>query len=347
MRLPTVTDEVQRRVLITAVPFGEHNQASLGRLRDAGLEYVLNPLGRHLSEIELGGFIPPFGALVAGTEPITPAVMDKATHLKLIARVGIGLDNIDLLEARRRGIGVTYTPDAPAPAVAELTLGMGLALLRRIHLADRSLRAGTWSRLMGRPLTGSTVGVIGVGRVGSRLIRLLRGFSDVRLLANDIEPDRAFGKTHSVSWVDRETLFRESDIVSVHVPLTPETYRLVGRAELTAMKPTAMLINTARGGIVDETALAWAIREGQIAGAAVDVYESEPYTGELTSLENCLLTCHMGSMSEDCRLPMEQEAVDDVIRFFRGKTLARPVPSDEYEVAAIASPSHELSRGRS
>lgn len=342
-----MTDDVPRRVLITSVPFGQHDQTSLEQLRDAGLEYVINPVGRHLSESELGDLIPPFGALVAGTEPITAAVMDRAPHLKLIARVGIGLDNVDLLEARRRGIAVTYTPDAPAPAVAEFTLGLILSLLRGIHQADRSLRAGTWSRLMGRRLAGSTVGVIGVGRVGSLLIRLLSGFSGVVILANDIAPDRVFGQSYGVSWVDKETLFRESDIVSVHVPLTPETYRLVGREVLTAMKPTALLINTARGGIVDEVALAAAIREHQIAGAAIDVYESEPYAGELTSLENCLLACHMGSMSEDCRAQMEQEAVDDVIRFFSEKPLARPVPSDGYEAAAIASPSHQLSKGRS
>ena len=135
--------------------------------------------------------------------------------------------------------------------------------------------------------------------------------------------------------------------MSVHVPLTPETYRLVGREVLCAMKPTALLINTARGGIVDEIALASALREHQIAGAAIDVYESEPYAGELTARENCLLTCHMGSMSEDCRIQMEQEAVDDVVRFFDGKPPARPVPPDEYEVAAIARPSPQLSRGRS
>ena len=340
-------DDVPRRVLITTVPFGQKAQAPLGQLRAAGLEYVINPLGRRLSESELSGLIPPFGALIAGTEPITAAVMDKAPHVKLIARVGIGLDSVDLPEARRRGIAVTYTPEAPAPAVAELTLGVILSLLRGIHQADRRLRAGTWSRVMGRRLAGLTVGVIGVGRVGRRLIRLLRGFSGVNVLANDIEPDRVFGQSRGVSWVDKEILFRESDIVTVHVPLTPETHRLVGREELGAMRPTALLINTARGGIVDEIALASALREHQIAGAAVDVYESEPYAGELTSLENCLLTCHMGSMSEDCRAQMEQEAVDDVVRFFDGKPPARPVPSAEYDVATIARPSPQLSGGRS
>ena len=334
----TMTD-VPRCVLITSVPFGRHDPTSLGQLRDAGLEYVINPFGRHLSEEELGDLIAPFGALIAGTEPITSAVMDNAPNLKIIARVGIGLDNVDLVESRRRGIAVTYTPNAPAPAVAELTLGVILSLLRGIHHADRQMRGGAWSRVMGRRLAGSTVGVIGVGRVGTRLIRLLRGFSETNVLANDIAPDREFGRSHGVSWVDKETLFRESDIVSVHVPLTLETRGLVAREELRAMKPTALLVNTARGRIVDEAALASALRERKIAGAAVDVYESEPYTGELTSLENCLLTCHMGSMSEDCRRQMEQEAADDVIRFFAGKPLARPVPSDAYDVAAMALPS--------
>ena len=166
-----MTDEVSRRVLITSVPFGQHDPASLCRLGEAGVEYVLNPFGRHLSESELAGLIPPFGALIAGTEPITAAVMEQAPHLKIIARVGIGLDNVDLLEARRRGIDVTYTPDARAPAVAELTLGVILSLLRGI--ITPIMRGGAWSRVMGRRLAGSTVNVIGVGRVGSRLIRAL------------------------------------------------------------------------------------------------------------------------------------------------------------------------------
>jgi D-3-phosphoglycerate dehydrogenase len=235
---------------------------------------------------------------------------------------------VDLLAARARGIGVCYTPDAPAPAVAELSIGLMLSLLRSIHHADRGVREGTWQRVLGRRLGAVTVGVVGVGRIGSRVIHLLSAFG-ARILANDLEP-RAIPE--AVEWVDKERLYAESDVVTIHVPLTAATRGLLGAPELARMKPDAVLINTARGGIVDEAALAEALRSSRIAGAAVDVFEQEPYTGELARLERCLLTCHMGSMSADCRRRMEIEATDNALAFLAGGAPADPVPDEEYEL---------------
>lgn len=295
------------------------------------MDYTVNPLGRRLKAHELAEMVADFGVLIAGTEPITAAVMDAAPHLRLISRVGIGLDNVDLAEARARGIAVTYTPDAPAPAVAEFTVGLMLSLLRHIPSADRSLRGGVWKRLMGRRLNEVTVGVLGVGRVGSRVIRILRGgFPGLRVLANDLQPNRTFGETHQVNWVEKAALYAEADVVSVHVPLTPVTRELITSRELALMKPTAVLVNTARGGLIVEADLAAALREGRLQGAAVDVFDHEPYSGELTNVENCLLTCHMGSMSADCRAQMEVEATEEAIRHLRGDALQRAVPEFEY-----------------
>jgi D-3-phosphoglycerate dehydrogenase len=321
-----------RRVLVTTVPFCEEDAAPLRALESAGVSVVINPHGRRLRAEELAELVEPFHCLVAGTEPITADVMARAPNLRLIARVGIGVDNVDLGEARRRGIHVTYTPEAPAPAVAELTVGLMLSTLRHIARADRSLRNGVWHRFMGRRLAGATVGVVGVGRIGRRVLRHLAGaFPDTRLLAHDLRPDETLGAAQGVHWTSPEELLSSSDVVTFHVPLTPRTRDWVTEATIARMKPSAVLINTSRGGIVRESDLADALRRGRLAAAAVDVFDREPYAGELVSVENCLLTCHMGSMTADCRSQMEREAVEEVERFLSGRPLRQAVPDHEYE----------------
>jgi D-3-phosphoglycerate dehydrogenase len=276
--------------------------------------------------------IPGSTVLIASTEPITAEAMDAAPDLRLITRVGIGLDNVDLIAARDRNIAVSYTPDAPSPAVAELTIGLMFDLLRGISRADRLMHSGVWARLLGRRLDGLTVGILGVGRIGRRVIQILSSaFPNTTILANDLVPDHSLGKTCRVQWVDKKTIYSMSDIITIHLPLTKDTRNLITEREIGRMKASASLINTSRGGIVDEAALASALTAGRLRGAAIDVFEEEPYSGVLTSVEQCILTCHMGSMSEDCRSAMEREAVEDVLRFVRGEPLRQPVPQAEYD----------------
>jgi len=318
---------------VTTFPFGSPDPTPRTLLADAAVDFQVQPWPRRLTEQELAGMVGPFSVLVAGTEPITARVMAAAPDLQLIARVGIGLDSVDLLEARARGIQVSYTPDAPSPAVAELALGLMLDLARHVTEADRELRAGAWRRMMGRRLDGATIGVIGAGRVGGRLLRLLRGaFPNARLLAHDLAPDGRLVSTTGVSWVAKDELLAACDIVSVHVPLTGLTRNLIAAREFGLMKRDALLINTARGGIVNESDLATALAGGALGAAAVDVFEEEPYSGPLQTLPNCLLTCHMGSMTVDCRARMESEAVEEAIRVLRGEPIRQPVPESEYEL---------------
>jgi D-3-phosphoglycerate dehydrogenase / 2-oxoglutarate reductase len=317
------------RVLITTSPFGEADPKALRLLEQEKISYTLNPFGRRLREEELAELIGPYEVLIAGTEPITEAALDLAPRLKLIAHTGIGLDNIPLAAARLRGIAVTYTPSAPSPAVAELTIGQMLALLRQTSTADRGMRQGLWNRRIGRRLAELTVGVIGVGRVGRLVIQHLQDWPS-RILINDLEIDHEFSQWTGCIWTDVNTILREADIVTLHVPLTRVTRNLIGTRELEMMKPDAILINTSRGGIVDEAALADTLRRRPEFSAAVDVFEQEPYTGELTTLENCLLSCHMGSCTRDCRLQMEVEAAQEVIRYFRREPFAMQVPEAEY-----------------
>lgn len=320
------------KVLITTVPFGEKNRLPIEQLEAAGIEYVINPLGRKLKEDELAEMVTDFDVLIAGTELITDKVMNSASRLKLISRVGIGLDGVDLLAAERRGIKVSYTPDAPAPAVAELTIGLMLSLLRSVHVANAQIHRGEWHRHFGRRIPEVTIGIIGAGRIGGRVLRRLAGFGSPRILVNDIHPDQKVAPELKLEWVDKEEIYRHADVISLHVPLTGQTKNMIRREHLLQMKQDAMIINTSRGGIINEHDLAQVLASGHLSGAAVDVFEQEPYTGPLGQIERCLLTSHMGSMSVDCRTRMEIEATEEAVRFLSGKALQGLVPPGEYEV---------------
>jgi D-3-phosphoglycerate dehydrogenase len=318
------------RVLVTVAPFGEIDQDPIQLLESNQIPHTLNPRGRRLAEEELLELVEPYEVLIASTEPITERVLDAARNLRLIARVGIGLDNVPLAEARRRGIAVTYTPDAPTTAVAELTIGQMLALLRHTGLADRDMHRGVWRRRIGRSLRESTIGVIGVGRVGHAVIRRLQGWNPARILTNDLIIDRQFGEETRCEWTNLPHIYREADIITLHLPLTPQTHRMIGEPELRMMKHDAILINTSRGGIVDESALAAALRDRPSFSAAIDVFGEEPYAGELCGLDNCLLSSHMGAATRDCRLRMETEAAEEVVRYFSDEPFRNPVPENEY-----------------
>jgi len=324
------------KALITTVPFAERNRLPLELLEAAGIEYRINPLGRRLKEAELAEMIGDAEVLIAGTEPITELVMSRAAALRLISRVGIGLDNVDLAAAARRGVQVCYTPDAPGPAVAELTVCLILCLLRSVHLANQQLHAGSWQRHMGRRLAEVTVGIIGTGRIGARVLRRIAAFGTPRVLVNDLKPDLKLVPELKLEWVGKEDIYRQADVISLHVPLTTHTRNMVRREQLLQMKPDAVIVNTSRGGIINEQELAEVLQNGHLAGAAIDVFEHEPYSGALANIERCLLTTHMGSMSVDCRTRMEIEATEEATRFLTGRPLRNPVPAEEYELQRAA-----------
>jgi D-3-phosphoglycerate dehydrogenase len=185
---------------------------------------------------------------------------------------------------------------------------------------------------MGLRLAEQTIGIIGTGRVGSRVLRHIQGFAPEKILVNDIKPDSHLYDLYHAEHVSRERIYAEADIITLHVPLTPITLNLITSRELEAMKDSAFLLNTARGGIVNEKDLYEALRDKKIAGAAVDVFENEPYAGELTTLDNCYMTCHMGSCSLDCRFGMEKLAAEEALRFVKGEELQLSVPEYEYEL---------------
>ncbi len=319
------------KALISLASFGAFGREPLEILEKAEIEYFFQPHSRRPSESEMCALVAEARYVIAGVEPITAKVMESAPNLRLVSRVGVGLDSVDLLAARKRGVQVAYTPEAPSAAVADLTIGLIVSMLRGIHKVDASLRAGRWERSIGRGVGDVTVGVIGVNRIGKRVARLLRSFG-ANILGHDVNPDLEFGTEVGIAWVGKNEIFRRADVITLHLPRNSRTENYVGKAELSLMKSDAILVNTARGGVIDENALAEVLKAGRIGGAALDVFAEEPYLGPLANMGNCLLTSHIGSFTKESRLRMEMEAVENVVCFHQGFTVPRLAPKIEYEL---------------
>ncbi|MEZ6186430.1 MAG: phosphoglycerate dehydrogenase [Planctomycetota bacterium] len=312
-----------RRVFASTHPFGHLDPAPRDLVRQAGGALELNPYARKLTPAELRALLPGAEVVIASTERYTAELLDAAPGLRLIARTGVGLDGIDLELCRARGIRVSWTPDGPSDSVAELTLGLILSLVREVPQADRAIRAGGWTRRTGWLLQERRVGLLGLGRCGSRVARLLRPFG-CRVLGCDTDPlaqERA--RALGVEVVDLDQLLARSEVLSLHVPLTSETRGLFDAARLGALPRGAYLVNTARGELLDEGALLAALEAGQLAGAALDVFHEEPYRGPLAAREDVLLTAHMGSCSDAGRRAMELGAAEAVAAYLRGE----PIPN--------------------
>jgi D-3-phosphoglycerate dehydrogenase len=300
------------KVLVSTSTFCEFDGAPLEKLKANGFDVVVNPYRRRLQPAESVNLIQGVQGLIAGTESLGRDVLKGAKGLKVISRVGVGLDNVDLIAAKDLGIQVVSTPLAPTEAVAELTLGLMIALARRVVEADRSIRQGSWKPLMGHLLAGKTLGIVGLGRIGKRLAQLVKPLG-MPLLAYEPLPDDEFVSQHQIRLVPLPELFSQADIVSLHVPLTAETRSLIRRESLSLMKSTALLINTCRGEVVEESALLEALESNRLGGAALDVYTEEPYRGPMTENNKIILTAHMGSYAKEARVQMEHEAVDNLI----------------------------------
>ena len=299
------------KILITTSSFAKKDQNLLETFVEQELQAVLNPYARKLTESEISELIEqhqPVG-MIAGVEPLTRQVLGKAKNLKVISRAGIGMDSVDLQSAKDLGIVVTNTPDAPTIPVAELTLGMILSLLRRIHFSDASIRRGEWVRPMGNLLHGKTVGIIGCGRIGSYLAGLLSSFGCVVL-----GYDPLIDKNDKLSLVGLGKILFDSDIISLHIPYNQENHHFINAERIQKMKKGSLLINAARGGLIDEDALHNALCFGHLGGAALDCFEDEPYTGKLKDLDNVLLTAHIGSYAQEGRVLMERQAVENLLQ---------------------------------
>src|SRR5581483_7485003 len=306
-------------ILVASRSFGKNCPEVLEAMQATGCVFLPNDLDRAPTEEELIARIGAADALISGTEPVTARVLDAAPKLKVISKHGVGYENIDLNAAKARGIPVAIAGGAIADSVADLAMGLLLALARQIPQGSASVKAGAWQRFVGPELRDKTLGIVGLGQIGKGLCRRAKGFG-MRIVAHDAYPDTAFAASWGVTYLTLDALLAQADFVSLHAPVTPETRQLIGAAQLARMKPTAYLINTARGELVDEAALYAALKEGGIAGAAADVFATEPPgDSPLLTLENFLAMPHCGGQTPEGLRRMGEITAENALRVLRGE----------------------------
>ena len=291
------------KAFISTTTFAEYSQRPLDLLKERKVDFDLNSKNRKLSEKEIKDILSSgsYSGIIAGTEPLTKKVLESAKNLKVISRVGVGMDNVDLEAAKRLKIKVFNTPDVLTDSVAELTLGLMLCCLRKIVLLDRNIRQGVWKKQMGQLLKGKTVGLIGFGRIGQRVGQLVNAFG----------AEATFFDIKNENSVTLRKLMSSADIISIHAG-SKDT--LISKKEIEIMKQGVILVNTSRGTAINENDLLNGLKSGKVSAAGLDVFESEPYSGELKSLDNVVMTAHVGSYAKESRLAMEIEAVENLVK---------------------------------
>jgi Phosphoglycerate dehydrogenase and related dehydrogenases len=295
------------------------HEKAIQLLRENGFEVTIV---EEPDEDELARIIKGFDGLIVRSKPlVTRKVIESADRLKVIARAGVGLDNIDVKAAEEKGIALINAPESSTQSVAELAIGLMLAVARKIAFSDRRMREGYWAKkeAMGVELSGKTLGVIGVGRIGSAVARIAKYGFNMHILYYDVVCRDDLNKELGAECVSIEELLKRSDIVSIHVPLLPETRHMINEEKLRLMKKTAILINTSRGAVVDTAALVKALSEGWIAGAGLDVFEEEPLSMEhpLTKLDNVVLTPHIGASTKEAQEKAGVEVARKIVEFFK------------------------------
>lgn len=275
------------KVLVTPTSYGSQDPALKSFLEEQVGEVVYNPSGKPLSGDELIDLLVGVDGYIAGLDQITSEVLEAARELKVVSRYGVGYNNVDLVAARANNIIVTNTPGANAKSVAELAVGLILDLMRPIIPANKQTKDGEWPRFKGLSLEGKTVGLLGLGAIGKETARRLAGF-DCKLLAFDINPDEEFAAKYGITYLPLEEIIPQADVFSLHLPGIPETIDMVNDEFLGKMKPGAILVNTARGELIDEEALARALASGHLRGAGLDAFRQEPPGAEnpLLAFEN-------------------------------------------------------------
>jgi phosphoglycerate dehydrogenase-like enzyme len=317
------------KVLIAPMTLANVQGPFVQVLRQAGFELVYPQHAQQMTEEELLPALRGIAASLAGSEPYTARVLDANPTLRVIARAGVGFDAVDVAAATAHGVAVATTPGTNHDCVAEHTFSMILGLTRNLVAQHLGVKGGAWPRGTNLPLRGRTLGIAGLGRIG-RAVALRGEAFRMRLLAYEPFPDTAFAAAHHIELVPLDRLLAESDFLSLHLPLTPESQRLINRQSLARMKPTAFLINTARGGLVNEADLLEALKARRIAGAALDVFEQEPPgKSPLFELDNVLLTPHAAGTDLQSRDDMARSAAEAIVALSRGEWPAEKVVNPE------------------
>lgn len=285
------------KILVTNASFGKYSEQAVATItadyemvRPAELSPTAEDLLKYVDDQVVG--------IICGLEPITKQVMDKAPNLKVVGKHGAGVDNIDLEAAKAQGVAVVNAPGTNAAAVADLVFALMLDAARMVTYADKQVRAVKWPKVFGKSLSGRTLGIIGLGGIGKLVAKRALGF-DMTVVAYDQIWDEAFARQNDIRFMEIADILKQADFLTLHIPLNDQTRNMIGRKELQSMKKNAILINTSRGGVVDETALFEALQTGVIAAAGLDVFAEEPpQDSPLFALDNVVVTPHMGGFSD-------------------------------------------------
>jgi len=300
------------KVLISPSSFGEISNNPILLLEQNGYTIVQNPYSRKLTEEEVVELGKDCIGIIAGLEPLNSRVIDSLPNLKCISRVGVGMENVDIEYANFKEIKVVNTPEGPTRAVAELTVGMIFSLLRRIPQADANMKKMKWKKETGNLLFGKTIGIVGLGRIGKLVAEMFRSLGN-NVIGCDLYPDDIWAEKNQVQLLDFKKVIQQADILTLHVPGSNDKKPIITKTELEYCKKSSIIINITRGGVIDELALYDALIKGEIKAAAIDVFEEEPYNGPLTTLDNVILTPHIGSYASEGKLQMEIDSVENLI----------------------------------
>jgi D-3-phosphoglycerate dehydrogenase len=308
------------RVLITCPQLQRTIEAHRERLVDHEIEARLPPVVQQLTEDELIALLPGVDGIIVGDDPLTRAVLQQADQLKVISKWGVGVDNIDLAAAEELGIRVTNTPGMFGDEVADVAIGYVILLARQLHQVDRDVRNGQWPKLEGVSLAGRTIGVVGLGHIGQAVAKRALAMG-MQVIGSDVSSESAAAAQRSgVKTVDLGELFRQADIVSLNCPLTAENRHMIDDRSVATMKPGVWIINTARGGLIDENALVSALTSGRVGGAALDVFEIEPLptNSPLRRIQQVILGAHNSSNTAEAVHRTSVRAIDHLIAGLEG-----------------------------
>ena len=308
----------EQKILLAPSSFGVVSEKPMEELSVKGFDIVRNPYGRTLDSSELQSLLSDCVGVIAGTEDYNLSILKNSKNLKIISRLGVGIDNINLDYARKANINVTWCSTSPASSVAELVLGLFINLSRNLIQMHNNLKSGVWKKEMGILLTGKTVGLIGLGNIGKRFVEITQGFN-FKYLAYDLHEDRKFSERYGVQYVNLESLLNESNFISIHLNNSEENTNFINEEKFGLMKQSPILVNTSRGNILDEEAIKTALIDKTISGLGLDVFKQEPYEPDKDFLKhnNVIFTPHIGSYAKEIREQMELEAVFNLLSFIK------------------------------
>lgn len=308
------------KVLITPRSFGKYNLEEMDKLfKNENIEYVTNPYGRILTEEEMIKELEDVDGIIVGIDPLNEKVLSHAKKLKAIAKYGVGVDNIDMKYCEEHNISVSRTLGANSNAVADYAFALLMSLSRRVVEINNKCKEGDWSKKVSLDTYGKKIGVIGLGAIGKGVVRRASGF-DMEIYGYDLYKDQDFIEEYKINFTDVETIIKECDFISLHLPLTSETRHLINDTMLKKAKDNLIIINTARGGLIDEEALYQAIKNKEIYGAGLDVFDQEPPSeSKLLELENVIVGSHTAASSIDATKIMSEMATKNIIEDLIGE----------------------------